>query len=115
MKATEIREFSQEELVQKEMELKDQLFKLKFQHTLGQLENSVKMKNVRRDIARIKTIVTEMSEKPETVEAKVAKTKTTTAKVKVKVKDKKKDKDKDKDKDKKKDKEKKNESGKGTE
>ncbi|MFC2161773.1 50S ribosomal protein L29 [Acidobacteriota bacterium] len=61
MKSTEIREFTEEELVTKEAELKDQLFKLKFQHTLGQLENSVKMKNVRRDIARIKTILTEKS------------------------------------------------------
>ena len=61
MKSTEIRELSKEELVNKELELKDQLFKLRFQHTLGQLENSVKMKNVKRDIARIKTILTEKS------------------------------------------------------
>jgi large subunit ribosomal protein L29 len=59
MKATEIRELSDEELNNKESELKDQLFKLKFQHTLGQLENTVKMKNVKKDIARIKTILTE--------------------------------------------------------
>jgi large subunit ribosomal protein L29 len=61
MKATEIRELSDEELNNKESELKDQLFKLKFQHTLGQLENTVKMKNVKKDIARIKTILTEKS------------------------------------------------------
>ena len=61
MKPTEIRELSDEELQNKEAELKDQLFKLKFQHTLGQLENAVKMKNVRRDIARIKTILIEKS------------------------------------------------------
>ena len=61
MKSTEIRELSKEELVNKELELKDQLFKLRFQHTLGQLENSVKMRNVKRDIARIKTILTEKS------------------------------------------------------
>ncbi len=59
MKATEIRELSDEELKNKESELKDQLFKLKFQHTLGQLENTVKMKNVKKDLARIKTILTE--------------------------------------------------------
>ena len=59
MKATEIRELSDEELNNKESELKDQLFKLKFQHTLGQLENTVKMKNVKKDIARIKTSLTE--------------------------------------------------------
>ena len=61
MKATEIRELSDEELNIKESELKDQLFKLKFQHALGQLENAVKLKTVRKDIARIKTILTEKS------------------------------------------------------
>lgn len=66
MKSEELRELSGEELVNKESELKDQLFKLKFQHALGQLENSVKMKNVRRDIARIKTILTEKSKEKET-------------------------------------------------
>ncbi len=59
MKATEIRELSEEELKNKESELKDQLFKLKFQHALGQLENVVKLKTVKKDIARIKTILTE--------------------------------------------------------
>jgi large subunit ribosomal protein L29 len=61
MKATEVRELSDEELKNKESELKDQLFKLKFQHALGQLENSVKLKNIKKDIARIKTILTEKS------------------------------------------------------
>jgi large subunit ribosomal protein L29 len=65
MKAIEIRELSKEELLDKELELKDQLFKLRFQHTLGQLENSVKMRNVKRDIARIKTILTEKSKETE--------------------------------------------------
>lgn len=61
MKATEIRELSDGELKNKESELKDQLFKLKFQHALGQLENAVKLKTVKKDIARIKTILTEKS------------------------------------------------------
>ncbi len=61
MKPTEIRELSDEELKNKEQELKDQLFKLRFQHTLGQLENAIKMKHVKRDIARIKTILNEQS------------------------------------------------------
>ena len=61
MKPSEIRELAEEELKVKELELKDQLFKLRFQHTLGQLENAVKMKNVKKDIARIKTILTEKS------------------------------------------------------
>ena len=45
MKSTEIRELSDEELIDKEAELKDQLFKLRFQHALGQLENALKLKN----------------------------------------------------------------------
>ena len=62
MKAREIRELSDEELVNKENELKDQLFKLKFQHALGQLENAMKIKSIKKDIARIKTILGEKSE-----------------------------------------------------
>jgi len=60
MKARELREMSLEELLSKEQELKDQLFKLKFQNTLGQLENQMKMRNIRKDIARIKTIIREL-------------------------------------------------------
>jgi large subunit ribosomal protein L29 len=56
MKPTEIRELSEEELENKESELKDQLFKLKFQHALGQLENTMKLKTIKQDLARIKTI-----------------------------------------------------------
>jgi large subunit ribosomal protein L29 len=62
MKAREFRDLSDEELKGKEEEIKDQLFKLKFQHTLGQLENAMKLKNLKRDIARIKTILREKSE-----------------------------------------------------
>lgn len=59
MKARELRELSEEELINKDDELRDQLFKLKFQHSLGQLENAMKLKNIKRDRARIKTILTE--------------------------------------------------------
>ena len=62
MKPTELRELSDEELAQKEEDLKDQLFKLKFQHTLGQLENAMKLKNLKRDRARILTILKERKE-----------------------------------------------------
>ena len=62
MKAREFRDLSEEELKSKEDEIKDQLFKLKFQHTLGQLENAMKLKNLKKDIARIKTILREKSE-----------------------------------------------------
>lgn len=59
MKATEFRELTDDELLHKEEELKDQLFKLKFQHALGQLENAMKLKNIKKDLARIKTILRE--------------------------------------------------------
>lgn len=65
MKAREFREMSNDELQSKETELKDQLFKLKFQHALGQLENALKLKNIKRDIARLKTILKEKSEETE--------------------------------------------------
>lgn len=62
MKARELRELSEDELSRKEDELKDQLFKLKFQHALGQLENAMKLKIIKKDIARIKTILGENKE-----------------------------------------------------
>ena len=65
MKVRELRELSRDELVTKEKELKDQIFKLRFQHALGQLENSMKLKNIKKDIARIQTLLNEKSEKTE--------------------------------------------------
>ena len=62
MKPTKLRELSDEELIQKDEELKDQLFKLKFQHALGQLENAMKLNNLKRDRARILTILKERKE-----------------------------------------------------
>jgi large subunit ribosomal protein L29 len=63
MKARELRELSEEELERQEVELKDQLFKLKFQHALGQLENAMKLRSIKKDIARIKTILGENRER----------------------------------------------------
>ena len=63
MKPQELREMEKDELVRKEVELKDQLFKLRFQNELGQLENSAKIQSIRKDIARIETILTEMKAK----------------------------------------------------
>jgi large subunit ribosomal protein L29 len=59
MKVQELRELSADELRSRERELADQLFKLRFQHTLGQLENAMKLRNIRREIARIKTVLAE--------------------------------------------------------
>ena len=59
MKASEIREFSLEEKQRKLDDLKEELFNLNFQQETGQLENPQKMKQTRRSIARIKTILKE--------------------------------------------------------
>ncbi len=59
MKASEIREFSMEEKQRKLDDLKEELFNLNFQHETGQLENPQKMKQTRRGIAMIKTILKE--------------------------------------------------------
>ena len=57
MKAKELRESSADELLLKEKELKDQLFNLKIQNATKQLNNTAQMQQVKRDIARVKTVV----------------------------------------------------------
>ena len=59
MKPEEIRNLGAEELKTKEKELREQLFRLRFQKSLGQIDNSVKLKQTRRDIARVMTILKE--------------------------------------------------------
>jgi len=59
MKTKELRELTNEELNKKLDEGKDELFKLRFQLATGQLENPGKLKQVRHNIARVKTIIRE--------------------------------------------------------
>jgi large subunit ribosomal protein L29 len=59
MKPSEFRELSMEEKLRKVDDLKQELFNLRFQHEVGQLENPQKMKQVKSDIARVKTIIKE--------------------------------------------------------
>jgi len=59
MKASEIRELSDRELQEKIRELKDELFNLRFQMATGQLENTMRLKEVRKSIARVKTVMRE--------------------------------------------------------
>lgn len=61
MKASEIRDMSKEEQFRQLTELKETLFNLRFQNESGQLENSSKLKQTRRDIARLKTIIIEQN------------------------------------------------------
>jgi len=58
-KVTEIRELSVDVLRDREKELDDQLFRLRIQKSMGQLEAPAKVREVRRDLARVKTILRE--------------------------------------------------------
>jgi len=59
MKTSEIREMNPEERLQKLTDLKEELFNLRFQLEIGQIENPNKIKQTKVDIARIKTIIRE--------------------------------------------------------
>ncbi len=57
MRASELRELTNQELQTKMTELKTELFNLRFQLATGQLDNPIRIKYVRKDIARVKTVV----------------------------------------------------------
>ena len=59
MKASEIRKMSEAELSEKLVSLKKDLFFLRMQHATNQLDNPIKIAEVKRDIARVKTIIRE--------------------------------------------------------
>ncbi|MBU7007455.1 50S ribosomal protein L29 [Phosphitispora fastidiosa] len=59
MKAKEVHELSTDELARKADDLKDELFKLRFQLATGQLENPMRIRDVKRSIARVKTVLRE--------------------------------------------------------
>ena len=59
MKATEVRKMSAAELDSKLVELKKDLFQLRLQHATNQLDNPVRIAEVKKDIARVKTIIRE--------------------------------------------------------
>ena len=61
MKASEIRDMTAQELENKLVDLKKELFALRFHHTVNQLDNPARLKAVKKDIARIKTIMREQS------------------------------------------------------
>ena len=59
MKAKEFRDMTSDELTAKLKELKNELFNLRFQHTVNQLDNPLRLNAVRKDIARVKTVLNE--------------------------------------------------------
>ncbi|MBP8626404.1 MAG: 50S ribosomal protein L29 [Syntrophorhabdales bacterium] len=63
MKAKEIKELTVEELMKKKKDIKEEIFNLRFQHSTGQLENTARMRLLKRDIARIETVLRQKESK----------------------------------------------------
>ncbi len=61
MKPSKIRDQSVEELRNEEDRLKEEIFKLRFQNAIGQLDNPIKLRIIRKDLARVKTVLNEKS------------------------------------------------------
>ena len=59
MKASEIRDLNKDELESRIKELKEELFNLRFQHAINQLDNPMRLKSVKKDIARAMTVLRE--------------------------------------------------------
>ena len=57
MKAHDLKELTVEELLKREKEIKEEMFNLRFQHSTGQLDNTARLRQVKRDIARVETIL----------------------------------------------------------
>jgi large subunit ribosomal protein L29 len=68
MKAREIKEMTLDEMQLKKGELVQELFNLRFQHEIGQLENPQRMKQIKKDIARLYTIIRQGDAKNKTAE-----------------------------------------------
>ncbi len=63
MKASEMRELTAEELAHKEQDLRRELFNLRFQQATGEIENPMRIRAIRREIARMLTIISEKGRK----------------------------------------------------
>ncbi len=61
MKASELRNMSAEQLTAKLKELKAELFNLRFQHAINQLENPMRIQTVKKDIAKVNTVLSEIA------------------------------------------------------
>ena len=59
MKPAKVREMGPEELKTKQRELQERLFRLRVQQSIGQLDNGIKLRQTRREIARVKTVLRE--------------------------------------------------------
>lgn len=61
MKAKELRDMSTEDLKKKEQDLREDYFRLRFQHGIRSLENPARLTELRKDIARVQTVITEQT------------------------------------------------------
>jgi large subunit ribosomal protein L29 len=59
MKARELRDLTPEELLKKKKDLKEEMFNLRFQHSTGQLDNTARVRMVRKDVAKLETVLRE--------------------------------------------------------
>ena len=59
MKARELRDLTPEELLKKKKDLKEEMFILRFQHSTGQLDNTARVRMVRKDVAKLETVLRE--------------------------------------------------------
>jgi large subunit ribosomal protein L29 len=59
MKAKELRELTPEEIAKKQKDLKEEVFNLRFRHSTGQLENTSRMKIIKKDLARLTMVLRE--------------------------------------------------------
>jgi large subunit ribosomal protein L29 len=57
MKGKDLKELTKEELLKKKKDTKEELFNLRFQHSTGQLENTARLKHLKKDVAKIETIL----------------------------------------------------------
>jgi large subunit ribosomal protein L29 len=57
MKARDFKDLTKEELLKRKKDLKEEMFNLRFQHSTGQLENTSRMKVVKKDVARLETVL----------------------------------------------------------
>lgn len=63
MKVSELKELAVEELQRKEQDLRRELFNLRFQQATGEIENPMRIRRIRKDIARVLTVITEKDKK----------------------------------------------------
>jgi large subunit ribosomal protein L29 len=59
MKGKDLKELTKEELLKRKKDIKEELFNLRFQHSTGQLENTARLKLLKKDVAKIETILSQ--------------------------------------------------------